>query len=158
MGSSTNLWHKIFFLLKFFWGYLWVFRRPWKHYTVARAAARHIWHFEKVRCQKMGNFRIFFFLKISKYNCPHNYKFHKKLFLKALECYKSQNNFLCDLRTKGTRYEILKKKIQNFMKFLPFFWDFFEIFWDFFLRKRSARAPDRLKNYSYDVKWCSEKI
>ena len=68
-------------------------------------------------------------MKKSKYNWPHNCKFHKKLFFKALECYKSQNKFLYDLRTKGTRYGILKKKnFQNFMKFWPFFWDFFEIF------------------------------
>ena len=56
---------------------------------------------------------LIIFLKLVKNNNRHSHQFHKKLFLKALEYYMFQNNFLYDLRTKGTRYGILKKKIQN---------------------------------------------
>ena len=68
-------------------------------------------------------------MKKSKYNLPRNYKFHKKLFLKALEYYMSQNNFLYDLRTKGTRYGILKKNFfSKFDEILVIFWDFLRFF------------------------------
>ena len=73
----------------------------------------------------------------------------------------SQNNFLYDLRTKGTRYGILKKKFFSKLdEILVIFWDFlrFFIFTEAWCARNCARAPDRLKNYSYDVKCCSKKI
>ena len=66
-----------------------------------------------------------FFFKISKYNLPGGYKLHKSLFLKALEYCTYKNNFFYDLRTKGTRYEILKKMF--FSKFDEI-WVIFVIF------------------------------
>ena len=51
--------------------------------------------------------------------------FNKILFLKALEYYTYKNNFFYDLRTKGARYEILKKKF--FSKFDEI-WVIFAIF------------------------------
>ena len=41
----------------------------------------------------------------------------------------SQKKFLYDLRTKGTKYEILKKKFFQILdKFWLFFWNFFKFF------------------------------
>ena len=134
VGFSTDLWQKNFFLLKFFWGYLYDFWRPWKYYTVARTAARHIWDFEKVRCRKMGNFRIFF-LKKSKYNLPHNYKFDKKFFYKLWSTICLKINF-CMIYVHKAQDTKFWKKV------------FFKIWWNlghfcnivFFGRIKKSRA------------------
>ena len=97
-----------------------------------------------------GHFFWDFFVKKSKYNLPGKYKFHKKLFLKALEYHTSQNNCLHDLRTKDTRYEILGgKKFKIWWK-LGHFCNI--VFLGDSKNRAHARGHMLLQNIFHDVK------
>ena len=68
--------------------------------------------------------RIFFYVWFA-YNLSIYYKFHKTSFLITLGCYTCNNISVYDLRTKRTKYEIVKKKFVKIPPKLVFFLDIF---------------------------------
>ena len=90
---------------------------------------------------KKWEFFRFFFL-ISKYNFPLWCKFLQNSFLQTLELFIWYKQEFYDLRTKGTKYEILKKKL---IFFWPIFTDFcrffgYLFFWDVYIARATPRA------------------
>ena len=107
---------------------IYVFRIIYEHFTRACNDPATIDDFWKIMLRKNGIFFDFFFL-IFKYNFLHNCKFLQISFFQTLELYICYKKIFYDLRTNGTNYEILKKKLIIFFgQFLAIFADFLNIY------------------------------
>ena len=116
----------------------------WTWYTRAQRCAHYI-KFWKIMLRKNGDFFDFFFL-ISKYKFLQWCNFLQNWCLQTLELYICYQKIFYDLRTKGTKYKILKKKlIFFFAQFLVIFADFCRLFqylffWDAYIARATPRA------------------
>ena len=87
--------------LKFFWENFYVMRICCKHYMFTCTTARSICCFES--CQFQGFYQFFESKSLNFMRILLNW------FLKTLEHLKNKSKLFHDLRTKGTKYQIVKK-------------------------------------------------